>query len=112
MARRTKDSPDFFDENPFDPVNAATGAGSKRSLGNKGKDPGTEKRKAGFYLSIDILDRFNRQFYKLKLKGPAVENKSALLEAALDFALDDIERGSDSRLLKRLRKPLRHKTLD
>jgi hypothetical protein len=31
-----------------------------------------------------------------------VGNKSALLEAALGYALDDLDRGADSRILKRI----------
>ena len=45
-----------------------------------------------------ILERFNRNFYELKLQGRSVENKSALLEAVIDFALDDIDQGADSRI--------------
>jgi len=101
MARKTRKSLEFFEENPFDPVNAAIGDAPKpRSDDGKGAVP--EKRKAGFYLSARILERFNRNFYELKLQGRPVDNKSALLEAVIDFALDDIERAGDSRILKRL----------
>ena len=56
--------------------------------------------KAGFYLSDDLLGRFNTRFYELKLGSAPVENKSALLEAALAFALEGIDRGADSRILR------------
>jgi hypothetical protein len=113
MAKKTKKSPDFFEENPFDPVNAAIGDGQKLRSAATGKGAASEKRKAGFYLSNRILERFNRNFYELKLQGRPVENKSALLEAVIDFALDDIEQAADSRILKRLQTTfLRHKSLD
>jgi hypothetical protein len=38
----------------------------------------------------------------LKLEGVAIENKSALLELALSFALDDMDRSHESRLLSHL----------
>jgi hypothetical protein len=113
MAKKTKKSPDFFEENPFDPVNAAIGDGQKLRPAVAGKAAAAEKRKAGFYLSTRILERFNRNFYELKLQGRPVENKSALLEAVIDFALDDIEQAADSRILKRLQTTSpRHKSLD
>jgi hypothetical protein len=46
------------------------------------------------------LDRFSRKFYELKLAGVAIENKSALLEVALSFALDDLDKGPKSRQLQ------------
>lgn len=79
--------PDFFEENRIDPIQAATG----------GKP--AAKKKAGFYLSLEILERFNRKFFELKLAGCPVENKSALVEAALKYALNDLDRGEDSRVL-------------
>jgi hypothetical protein len=56
--------------------------------------------KAGFYLSDGLLGRFNTRFYELKFAGAPVENKSALLEEALAFALEDLDRGADSRILR------------
>ena len=113
MAKKTKKSPDFFEENPFDPVSAAIGDGQKLRPVAAGKSAAGEKRKAGFYLSTRILERFNRNFYELKLQGRPIDNKSALLEAVIDFALDDIERAAESRILKRLQTTcLRHKSLD
>jgi hypothetical protein len=85
---------DFFEENPYDPIDAAAG----------GKTSGSRvpKRKAGFYLAIALIERFDRKFYELKLSGLPVANKSALLEQALEFALEDLDRESDSLLRKRL----------
>ncbi len=77
--------PDFFNEIDVDPVTAATGAGPKSKV--------VKKKKAGFYLSEATLDRFNRKFHQLKIDGVAVENKSALLERIICFALDEMEKG-------------------
>ena len=87
-------TPDFFDENRLDPVSVATG----RSLAKAA----VPKKKAGFYFSEALLDRFNRKFHQLKLDGLPVENKSMLAEVALGFALDDLDRGAASEMLKRL----------
>jgi hypothetical protein len=92
--------PDLFDDHLPDPVQAATG---RRPPDRKAPGAAPEaKRKAGFYLSDELLGRFNTRFYELKLAGAAVGNKSALLEAALGYALDDLDRGADSRILKRI----------
>ena len=89
-----KNSPaDFFEENLIDPIQAVTG----------GKPAPVAKKKAGFYLSIELLDRFTMKFHELKLAGIPVENKSALVEAALKFALDDIDQREQSRVLQSLR---------
>ena len=93
----------LFEESPFDPVQAATGRQPvKTTRGRSGGNAAEEKRKAGYYLPASVLDRFNRKFYELKLQGRSIENKSALLAAALRFILDDIDRGSESRFLKGL----------
>jgi hypothetical protein len=102
-------TPDLFAEHLPDPVDAATGSGGdskhRQPQGRSTAGSAQEaKRKAGFYLSDETLDRFNMKFYQLKLSGAAVDNKSALLEAALNFALDDLDRGTDSRVLQ-LMKP-------
>lgn len=93
------DSSDFFEESAIDPMAAATG--SDRPLLQPKSDPSAadRKQKAGFYLSRRILARFNRRFYELKVEGRSIGNKSALLEAALDYALDDIDQGSGSKIL-------------
>jgi len=92
-----KTTPDFFDENRLDPVSVATGRPIAKAA--------VPKKKAGFYFSEALLDRFNRKFHQMKLDGLPVENKSMLAEKALDFALDDLDRGNASELLKRLRRP-------
>ena len=51
---------------------------------------------------MEIIERFNRKFYELKLAGIAIDNKSTLLELALAFALDDLDKGAKSRVLGRL----------
>ena len=80
----------------MDPVAVATGGAVQK--------PTLPKRKAGFYFSETLLDRFNRKFHQLKLDGVPVENKSMLAEMALGFALDDMDRGAASVMLKRLGK--------
>jgi hypothetical protein len=92
MAEKKTSTPQFFDNDFLDPVRAATGPA---------KEEKAPKKKAGFYLSLALLDRFNRKFHELNLSGVAIENKSALLEAALAFALDDMDKGEKSRALKR-----------
>jgi hypothetical protein len=110
MAPRRRKTPDLFEDHLPDPVEAATGgraaASGPRLQEERGpSEAGDGKRKAGFYLSEETLTRFNTCYYQLKLAGAAVDNKSALLEAALAFALDDLDRGVDSRILKQHIKP-------
>jgi len=100
MAENSKDDPDFFEDVSFDPVNSATGP--DRTSKTQRSAAGPVKKKAGFYLSEDLLERFNRTFYQLKLKGVPIVNKSALVEAALNFALDDVDKGQRSEVLKNL----------
>ncbi len=93
MVSDPKKAPDFFEPSPLDPMQSATGGNTPGA--------GVPKKKAGFYLSLDVLDRFERKFYELKLAGAPVGNKSSLLEAALNFALDDLDRNPHSRVLSR-----------
>ena len=88
-----KPSPDFFEAPTIDPLAAATGT-------RKGKT--VAKKKAGFYLSEALLARFNHHYHQMKLDGVPIENKSALLESALAFALDDLDKGKKSRILTAL----------
>lgn len=99
MATNENKKPDFFNEKPHDPVSVAIGPESLSGRSDSKKLASDNKRKAGFYLSVEILDRFNRKFHELKLQGVAIENKSALLELAISFALDDMSKGRESRLL-------------
>jgi hypothetical protein len=94
MATKRHHLPDLFEDHAPDPVEAVTG-GRRPGAGSE------PKRKAGFYLSDELLGRFNTRYYELKLAGASVVNKSALLEAALAFALEDLERGANSTILKR-----------
>lgn len=88
-------SPDFFEEHDLDPMSAATGrkAAAKKPI---------PKRKAGFYLSEPLLERFNRCYHQMKLDGVAIENKSALVEVALAYALNDLDRGQQSEIITAL----------
>ncbi|MFZ5570405.1 MAG: hypothetical protein ACOZF0_08370 [Thermodesulfobacteriota bacterium] len=107
--------PAFFEEDGFDPVKTATGENRGRA-DRPGMEPAQSrqknsiqeelspagKKKAGFYLSAELLERFNRKFHELKLAGVRIENKSALIEAALTFALDDMDRGFSSKVLQEI----------
>jgi hypothetical protein len=55
---------------------------------------------AEFYLSGDLIGRFNPRLYEFKLASAPVENKPALLEAPLALALEDLDRGVCSRILR------------
>jgi hypothetical protein len=109
MATGRNKTPDFFSEDGIDPVESAIGNRQSLSADNgtssrKGAKTGmSTKKKAGFYLSKEILERFNLKFHELKLAGIAIDNKSTLLELALTFALDDLDKGTKSRVLQRLR---------
>ena len=101
MATRRKDVPDLFADTPLDPVESATGY-QKPSPPSQSAVSTAAKKKAGFYLSVDIIERFTLKFHELKLAGVAVDNKSTLLELALSFALDDMDKGNNSRVLQKL----------
>ena len=97
MTTHRKKTPNFFEDKTIDPVETATGHGK----GSKGlSSVSAQKKKAGFYISASILERFSRKFYELKLAGVGIDNKSTLLELALVFALDDMDRGAQSRILQ------------
>ncbi len=110
MATGRNKLPDFFGEDGIDPVESATG--NRRHLtddtapssGKAAKSGMSTKKKAGFYLSKEIIQRFNLKFHELKLAGVAIDNKSTLLELVLAFALDDMDKGGKSRVLQRLRR--------
>jgi hypothetical protein len=123
MAASKDKSPDFFKDDSFDPMQVATGSagpsGPGRSQDQDSERPSNSgathtavknqrlghavhKKKAGFYISVELLNRFTRKFFELKLAGVAIENKSALLELALSFALDDLDKGTKSTVLKNL----------
>ena len=84
MATGKKKLPDFFRDDGIDPVDAVTGMrkprtrGKSRSSAKDAKTGMSTKKKAGFYLSMDIIERFNRKFYELKLAGIAVEAHCAI----------------------------------
>ena len=95
-ASETNTPPDFFEEHTLDPVTTAARTPAK------GSHAAAPKKKAGFYLPADLLTRFDRRFHQLKIDGVPVENKSALLELALEYALADLERKGRSVLLRKL----------
>ncbi|MDY6825268.1 MAG: hypothetical protein SWH68_15970 [Thermodesulfobacteriota bacterium] len=100
MAADKKKIPDFENTSPFDPVHTATGSEEQKSssVEEKKSSSRVDKKKAGFYLASDLLERFDRAFYALKLEGVDVSNKSSFVETALRFALDDLEKKKDSRI--------------
>ncbi len=113
MAIGRRKAPDFFNKDGLDPIETATGypqsspegkattpSGAAAKAGSTGET--AAKKKAGFYLSVDILNRFTLKFHELKLAGVAIDNKSTLLEAALGFALDDMDKGEGSQVLQKL----------
>ena len=102
MTKTDKDNPNFFEEGVLDPVAAVTG--KKSQSGDMPDSAAYAKRKAGFYLSQELLDRFNTKFYELKLSGVAIENKSGFIEHALEFALDDLDKGENSAMLARIKR--------
>ena len=115
MATERKKTPDFFGEDGVDPVEIATGFPQSSSedkpaalSGAAAKTgPAVEmavKKKVGFYLSVNIINRFTHKFHELKLAGVAIDNKSTLLETALGFALDDMDKGEGSQVLKKIRR--------
>ena len=109
MATGKNKLPDFFSEDGIDPIESATGnrqplPEDSGTFSEKDAKSGmSTKKKAGFYLSKEIIERFNFKFHELKLAGIAIDNKSTLLELALAFALDDLDKGRKSRVLQRLR---------
>ena len=60
----------------------------------------TVASKAELYLSDDLLGRFSTRLCELKLASAPVENKATLLEAALTLALEDMDQGADSWILR------------
>lgn len=107
MNADNKNIPDFFEDEQFDPVTTATGgAASAKPVGQvpatQSDRGGWNKKKAGFYLPKDLIERFNRKYHQLNLEGVVVGNKSALLETILEFGLEEMDRGSHSEIQKRL----------
>ena len=104
MATGRSKTPDFFNEDGLDPVDIATKHPQDPPEDRTNAPSAIAKKKAGFYLSVNLLNRFNQKFHELKLAGVAIDNKSTLLESALGFALDDMDKGLDSQVLQKLGK--------
>ena len=49
-----------------------------------------EKRKTGFYLTEETIDRLEKKYLLLKLEGIPVLSKSQLVEMALGMLFDDL----------------------
>ena len=85
MAIKKKRIPDLFAEEGLDPVQTATGY-PPSSRGASPTAGSVVKKKAGFYLSVNILDRFSGQLDELTeeglldvLDGSIVLNRDGLL---------------------------------
>ena len=93
MSKNKKDNPatDFFHEMGFDPLIAAV----------RGENKENDKKKAGFYLSHGLLERFDKTFYTLKLEGQGVDNKSAFVEKLIDYALDVLDCDGFEKIMKK-----------
>lgn len=81
---------DFFPETGFDPLIAAV----------RGENRDTDKKKVGFYISLKLLERFDKTFYTLKIDG-RVDNKSAFVEKLLAYALDVLEQDGLEKIVKK-----------
>lgn len=82
MAKSKNEKPVFLHDAGFDPLIAAV----------RGENKDYDKKKAGFYLSNTLLERFDKVFYTLKIEGNKVDNKSALVELLLKYGLDVLEK--------------------
>lgn len=81
---------DFFHETGFDPLIAAV----------RGENRDNDKKKVGFYISLKLLERFDKTFYTLKIDG-RVDNKSAFVEKLLAHALDVLEQDGLEKIVQK-----------
>lgn len=81
---------DFFPDD-FDPLIAAV----------RGETKDTDKKKAGFYLSHGLLERFDKIFYTLKIEGKEVDNKSVFVENLINYALNVLENEGFEKVIKK-----------
>ena len=64
-------------------------------------DPKALKKKVGYYLSSATYADFEKIFLDLRLKGWQLD-KSYFVDVLLQFGLEDIRKGKNSRVLKKL----------
>ncbi len=62
------------------------------------------KKKVGYYLPESLIASIDKNFYKLKLDGKDISNKSDLLEQIVAFGLEDLSKGGKSKILKTINK--------
>lgn len=59
-----------------------------------------KKKKVSYYLPEALAESLNQVFYSLKMKGSPVKNKSNLMASIITFALNDLEKNENSKLIK------------
>ena len=59
-----------------------------------------KKKKVSFYLPEDLAASLNQVFYSLKMKGSPIKNKSNLMASIIRFALNDLEKNENSKLIR------------
>jgi hypothetical protein len=105
MAEGKKRVPNLFDD--ADPVEAAMGQPTPKihsdSIESQRHTP-TEviKKKVSYYFGIDTIEKFDDVYHTLKKEKVPIKNKSALMEALVNFALEDIRKYSGGKIYKRL----------
>ncbi len=80
--------------------------GKQENIRKREKDNSTTevKKKVGYYFSESLITSIDKNFYKLKLDGKDINNKSDLLEQIIAFGLEDLSKGSKSKILKAINK--------
>ncbi|MBT8342336.1 MAG: hypothetical protein HKP58_01220 [Desulfatitalea sp.] len=99
--------PDLFDD--ADPLSAAMGKTSAQAKKKASTEPQSDttteaqiKRKVSYYFGIDTIEKFDDIYHTLKKERLPIKNKSALMEALVNFALEDIRKLSGGKIYKRL----------
>ena len=118
-----KQTPSFFDDDDaLDPVKAATSTPKRvrPQAETIEKQPETKieinphstiepkvvekKKKAGYYFKPSNIERFDKAFLEIQLKGHWKGRQSEFMEAILEFGLADLETGDQSQILNTLKK--------
>lgn len=61
-----------------------------------------QKKKVSYYLLETLAELFDKAFYSLKMAGAPLKNKSEFMASMVSFALSDLEKGENSKLLKKI----------
>lgn len=59
-----------------------------------------KKKKVSYYFPEALAEKFSQIFYSLKMQEFPIKNKSHLMTSIVSFALKDLEKRENSRLLK------------